>query len=376
MQKSNKQFDFVVYGATLEGLLAGYYLHQKGFRTLLLEPSDKVGGFLAAVENSKVSISSLFSSLPDNETSNELLDWVKSHIFSDLKISKKSLPPTTFEKGGFTPFVGFGDSAPKEVDYLQDFLFAARLEIEPNLNDLIKSILASGLEIRYNSTLTSLKIENARVTEITINGKNILTTENLIYAENPVGIIEFFDTENKDAVSQKALARISKASFWSTLQLSMAHKTPVTDKDEIHVLYGTQKNPIVSIGQFCGHTSQWISFISADSTDINEEGVQILKEMKRQIKRAYPEALNDLEFDKIALWPKTHGHVDLKAKSFGQLEGIENIRLCSNHLVPLTNPFLGALNAVKEFAGVIHQEEAQGLETQPKSQEQESHLDA
>lgn len=354
---SQKQFDFIIYGATLEGLLTGYYLHQKGFKTVVLEASDKAGGFFSSIENSKASIHSLFTSPSYDDNSVRLADWIKNHFaFDNLKIIKKSLPPITFEKGHFEPFVGFGENAPKEVEFLQDFIFADRLEFSPLVNEWIKAILTSGLEIRYNSNLTAINVVEGKIADITINDKDTLIPKNFIFAENPVNLIEFFEagTTGAEFVNAKAIARLSKGTFWSTLQLSVAHKAPVTDKEEIHVLYGTQKNPVVSVGKFQGNTSQWISFISADVPDINEEGVQILKEMKRQIKRAYPEALDALEFDKIALWPQTHGYIELKAKHFGQLEGIDNIGLCSNHLVEHANPFIGSLTAVQYMIEMLN----------------------
>jgi hypothetical protein len=342
-----KQFDYIICGATLEGLLTGYYLHQQGLKTLILESSDKAGGFFSSVGNSKSTIQSIFSSPASNETTAQLADWLNSHLNLNLEISKKVLPPTTFEKGSFEPFVGFGENAPKEAEFLQDFTSAQRLQLNPSVNDWIKSVLASGLEVRYNSNLTAITVTDGKVLSVTINDKEILKADRFIYAENPANIIEFLNVESPAAVSQKVIARLSKGHFWSTLQLSLVHKTPVTQKEEIHVIYGTQKNPIVSIGQFQGNTSQWISIVSSDVVDINEEGVQILKEMKRQIRRAYPESLDHPEFEKIALWPKTHGFIDLKSKHLGQLEGIENIYLCSNHLINNGNPFVGALIAAQ-----------------------------
>lgn len=351
-----KQFDYIIYGATLEGLLTGHYLHQKGFKTLVLEPSDKVGGFFASVETAKATIPSVFTT-PSYDESLALAEWIKSNLSlsENLEVTKESLPPTTFEKGHFEPFVGFGENAPQESEYLQDFLSAHRMTFTPDVNTWIKTILTSGLEIRYNSNLTSINVENGNIVSFTINDKDELKSKNYIYAQNPAEIVEFFGVETTGAAfaSQKALTRLSKGTFASTLQLSLIHTTPVTDKKEMHVLYGTQKNPVVSVGQFQGLTSQWVTFISADPADINEESVQILKEMKRQIKRAYPEALDNLAFEKIALWPQTHGYIELKSKQFGQLEGIDNISLCSNHLVENTNPFLGGLRAVQYTIDVL-----------------------
>ncbi len=364
-----KQFEFIIYGATLEGLLTGYYLHQKGFKTIILESTDKAGKFFASIDHAQASIHSLFTTPSYDDNSLRVAEWIKTNFF-DIKATKKSLPPTTFEKGHFEPFVGFGEHAPKESEFLQDFLFADRMEFTPNVSEWIKTILASGLEIRYNSTLTAINVTEGKITDITINDKDTLVPGNFIFAENPSDLIEFLDLETTagKAVSAKALARLSKGNFWSTLQLSIAHKTPITDKEEIHVLYGTQKNPVVSVGKFQGPTSQWISFINSDVPDINEEGVHILKELKRQLKRAYPEALDDHEFDKIALWPKTHGYIDLKSKRFGQLEGIENIGLCSNHLVEHTNPFIGALTAAQYTTEIVKNL----ISNQPKTHAEDS----
>lgn len=371
-------FDFIIYGATLEGLLIGYYLHQKGFKTLVLEPSDKIGGFFSSAENDKVTIPSIFTAPLSNENSIRLMDWVKSNlnlagVNLNIEISQKELPPITFEKGHFEPFVGFGENAPQESEFLQDFLSANRLEVSPTASEWMKAIVTSGIELRYSSNLTAINVIDKKIADITINDKTTLRAENFIFAQNPADLVEFFGPEssNPTAVSQKTISRLSKGTFWSTLQLSLAHQAPVTDKEEIHVLYGTQKNPIVSIGRFTGATSQWVSFISSEVPDINEEGVQILKEMKRQIKRAYPEALTDLAFDKIALWPKTHGYIDLKSKRFGQLEGIDNICICSNHLVEHTNPFIGALTAVQYTAELVSKlassQTHEQSETQPET---------
>jgi hypothetical protein len=361
-----KQFDYIIYGATLEGVLVGHYLHQKGFKTLVLESSDKAGGFFSTVENNKAAIHSIFTSPSYDETSVNLAEWIKTNLNLNFEISNKVLPPTTFEKGSFEPFVGFGESAPNESEFLQDFLSAQRLELNPSVNEWIKTILAGGLEIRYSSTLTAINVSDKKITSIVVNDKDTLNTANFIFTENPSDIIEFLATDSASTavVPQKVLTRLSKGTFWSTLQLSLAHKTPTTDKEEIHVIYGTQKNPVVSIGQFTGKTSQWISFISSDVADINEEGVQILKEMKRQIKRAYPEALENVDFEKIALWPKTHGFIDLKSKAFGQLEGVDNIYLCSNHLVNNSNPFIGALVATQYAIEALNTASPQSFEVE------------
>src|SRR5690606_16307034 len=256
----------------------------------------------------------LFTNLACNDENLKLVSWVRSNLElnfegREITATQTNLPPVTFEKGAFEPFVGFGENAPKESEFLQDFGSTKTIEINPPVNDWVKHIQSSGLDIQYNSNLTNILIEGAKVTKLTINNKTDYIAENFIFCQNPVDLVPFLDptsSENKNT-SQKLISRLSKTEHWSTLQLSLVHHGPISERKEIHFLYGTQKLPIVSVGQFSGKSSQWISFISPDVIDISEEGVQIIKEMKRQIKRAYPEAFDAIAFEKIALWPKTHG---------------------------------------------------------------------
>ncbi len=357
--KAQNHYDFIVYGATLEGVLTGNYLHQKGFKTLILEPSDRIGQYIASVVPSNgQEIPSVFTNLPSDDETLKLISWLRDHLklpSTEIYATQSNLPPVTFEKGTFEPFVGFGENAPKETEFLQSFSFANRIELTPSINEWLHLAQNSGVQIQFNSTLTNIAIEDSKVARITINGSKDYTAENYLFCQNPANLVTFLDpanTENK-GVSQKLISRLSKPEHWSLLQLSVAHKEVVSDRREIHFLYGTQKSPIVSIGQFFEKSSQWISFISPDVIDINQEGVQVIKEMKRQIKRAHPEAFNDVAFEKIALWPQTHGFIDLKSKHFGELEGIENLGVCSNHIINEANPLLGALIACKNTMELI-----------------------
>lgn len=375
---SRNHYDFIIYGATLEGALTGYFLHKKGFKTLILEPSDRMGQFLASVSqlNKTDEVPSLFANLSSQDESLKLITWLRNTFpFQGKEITamQTSLPPVTFEKGSFEPFVGFGENAPKEAEFIQSFAAANRIELEPSVNGWINLIQDSDIEVHYNSTLTELFVEDGRVARMTINDKMNFSADQFLFCRNPAELVPFLDpssSENK-STSQKLISRLSKPEHWSTLQLSIISKNSVSDRKEVHFLYGTQKNPIVCVGQVTGNTSQWVSFISPDVIDINEEGVQILKEMKRQIKRAYPQAFDDIVFEKIALWPKTHGYIDLKSKLFGEIEGISNLLACSSHLIEDPNPLVGSLKATRYTVNLLNERftDAPALSAEARAEE-------
>jgi len=240
---SRNHYDFIVYGATLEGLLIGNYLYNKGFKTLLLEPSDRAGQFFSSISSvgGAEEIPSLFTNLACNDENLKLVSWVRSNLElnfegREITATQTNLPPVTFEKGAFEPFVGFGENAPKESEFLQDFGSTKTIEINPPVNDWVKHIQSSGLDIQYNSNLTNILIEGAKVTKLTINNKTDYIAENFIFCQNPVDLVPFLDptsSENKNT-SQKLISRLSKTEHWSTLQLSLVHHGPISERKEIH----------------------------------------------------------------------------------------------------------------------------------------------
>jgi phytoene dehydrogenase-like protein len=333
-------FEFVVYGASLEGLLVAADLHKKGRQVCVVEPTAKMGGTFAPVEFRETTVKNILSSTADGEETRALFGNAFPTDFA----------PTTFEKGHFEPFVGFGENAPKAVNCLKDFSFSNRIQPELGVDSFVQSFAALGIPTRLQTSITNVTFDGSRVTEVTLNEKETLKMQNLIYALAPDEITEIID---KNMFSAKALTKLSKGDYYSALQLSLVHGKPISDKKEIHFLYGTQKDPIVSVGHFVENTSQWISLIPTDSLNIHEEGTHILKEMKRQMKRAYPEIFDHVVFEKIALLPKVFGHTDFKSKEFGRLENMENLVLCSHHLLEGASPLANAYQAAHQTLATL-----------------------
>ena len=92
--------------------------------------------------------------------------------------------------------------------------------------------------------------------------------------------------------------------------------------------------------------SQWMTFIEQEATDDSEVVGLALKKIKRQIKRAYPEALDGLKLERIFVSPFIAGNGDLKLSANQTIPELENLWIAS-----------ATLNEQKNLVGSLLQAE-------------------
>jgi hypothetical protein len=134
--------------------------------------------------------------------------------------------------------------------------------------------------------------------------------------------------------------------------LDLLHNHPVSDLQNIHVLNGTTQDefgPCVGALQAPAEVngenlqySQWLTFVEDEEAEDTEIIGFALKKIKRQIKRAYPDALENLKFERILVVPSYAGHGDLKLSANQSLAGVENFWVGSSQ-VHVQKNLLGAL---------------------------------
>jgi hypothetical protein len=89
--------------------------------------------------------------------------------------------------------------------------------------------------------------------------------------------------------------------------------------------------------------SQWMTFIEGELSEESESVANALKKIKRQIKRAYPESLENLVTERILVVPQISGSGDLKLKGNLTLPEVDNLWIGSPTLSPQKN-LIGALS--------------------------------
>lgn len=354
MQKSSKSsshvFDYVVIGSGVTGLAIASAISRETSNVLLLESSDNYGGLNRPVSTALGPVNNGLRLLPDTDLSQKAVAFLEMLLATNLQPHSEEQTPLTYEGGSLKPFVGFGDNSPAFVDEINYFTASKLLKTSLQPYEIAQKLFESfSGEFMPRSYVTKFHISDDKVTHITVNGQKTIHAHNFIYT-GPVKSLKTLLPES--LVTPKMLQKFSKETFWTAVCLDLLHAQKVTDSKATHVLNGTTQDDIgPCAGQFYpaaelnGETlqySQWVTFVADQEAEDTEVIGAALKKIKRQIKRAYPEALENMKFERILVVPSYSGTGDLKISANQTLPGAENLWMASAQMNPQKN-ILGAL---------------------------------
>jgi methionine-S-sulfoxide reductase len=198
------------------------------------------------------------------------------------------------------------------------------------------------------SIVTKFLANQDNVTSVLINGQKTLMAKNFIYAGN-VRDLRLLLPEG--ALNQRALAKLGKNQYWTSVGLDILFENKITDSEAVHVLNGTTSDDIgpcagifypVEASDNAPQFSQWISFLDDLEAEEEENIGAVLKKIKRQIKRAYPEGSDKIIFERIMIVRNFGGDGELKLKEDGTIGNLKNLWIASPSVNPEKN-ILGAL---------------------------------
>lgn len=335
------KYNLAIIGSGAEALLLAQLAQKKGLSVVVLDLETKAGGPLAPTPFQGHSIESFFSNTYTLQNPTPAEQEFLNILTPEKISSDTSLHPLTFEKGQLEPFVGFGDNPPLNMDMVGPLIPVGKRAESPESISFHNVLQEShGIEVLLNTSIVDVLVYNNAITSITLEGKQKILADQYVFTRHPSEIESLFP---EGFLSQKTISRISSRVAWACLSLTTLSKTPLIATPALHILYGTQKNPLASLG----HTSQiqmaesssdslyassWITFLSHDTQDVSDDGVSALKEMKRQIKRAYPEFFNNLIFEKIALFERAKSPVEAFQGKPGTISEAKNLWIASHHI--------------------------------------------
>lgn len=367
-------YDYAIIGSGLSGLAVAAALSRDTNNIALLESSDSSGGMNKPVNFPTGIINNGLRFVPDTALSRQALLFLEELLGLKIIAGAQELPPVTYDSGNLKTFLGFGDSPPAFYEELSYFTASKRLNLnlEPNIwtQLLFEKFTGTFLPRSY---VTKFHKENAQATSITINGSKTLFANNFIFCGHPKDLALLLP---EDAISVRARTRLSKSPYWAGLCLDLCHATHVTDSTAMHVLNGTTQDeigpcvgkflPAVEIDGQIQQASQWMTFIDQESTEDNEAVGLTLKKIKRQIKRAYPEALENLKIERILLAPMIAGNGDLKLRANLTLPELQNLWVTSSTVNPQKNLVGALLQAELTLASLGFR--VQALASEPQSE--------
>ncbi|WP_413289357.1 FAD-dependent oxidoreductase [Bdellovibrio sp. HCB337] len=351
-RSQNHVYDYAIIGSGLSGLSIAAALSRFTDNIALLESGDVPGGMNRAIKFPTGIMNNGLRYVPDTESAHKALEFLENIL--GLKIIGESVeaPPITFASGTFKPFVGFGDNPPPFYEELNYFTAnkSLNLKLEPYAWTQLLFEKFKG-EFMPRSYVTKFNSLNEQVTQVTINGAKTLAAHNFIFCGSVKDLALLLP---EDALAPRARQKLSKNVYWTALCLDVCHSHEVTETPSMHVLNGTTDDeigpcagrfmPAITEGEQKLQASQWMTFIEEEVTEDSEVVAASLKKIKRQIKRAYPEALESIKLERIIVAPQIAGNGELKLSGNQSLPGLQNLWIGST-----------SVNAQKNIVGALSQ---------------------
>lgn len=344
------EFDYAVIGGGLSGLLIATALSQETESVVLLDGQDHVGGFNRTISFPTGNIENGIRFVPGTDAARSSLHFLENLLGVQIVKSIQEIPPLTYEGGQLKTFLSFGDVTPPFFDEMVYFTNSTRCELILQPSAWVQLLIEKFRgQVMIRSFATRFQTANTQVQSLTLNGSKTLHAKNFIFC----GAVKQLQTLlPPESLSARTRQKLSKNTYWTALCLDLCHAQSVTKSSAIHILNGTTQD---EFGPCLGHflqnstpessmqASQWMTFIEGELSEESESVANALKKIKRQIKRAYPEAFDNLVTERILVVPQISGSGDLKLKGNLTLPEVDNLWIASPPLHPQKN-LIGALS--------------------------------
>jgi len=348
-------YDYIIIGSGLTGLTIAQKISQETSNILILEAEAFAGGISRSVVMNNHKLNNGLRFFPATDVSSKALAFLNEVLGQNVAADRSENLIETYEASGFKRFAGFGEKAPEFYEQLSYFLSADEYKLNLQPYEWIQ-ILVSQLQdkIQTKSIVTrfgfeGLDSEKPELTHVVVNGSKNVYARNFIFA-GPVKELGLLIPD--DVLNARAKAKLKKAQAWQAVGLDLVHSI-ACEKTNLLVLNGTTDDDIgPCVGRFTASadgatqsTSQWLSFVDSESAEDTENIGMILKKIKRQIKRAFPELSDAIVKERVSVSPVISG-ADIKLNANGTLSKVENLWVASPQVNTYQN-LLGALLQAK-----------------------------
>lgn len=331
-------YDYAIIGSGLTGLALAAALSRETQNIALIEANDLPFGSNKKVSFPHETINNGLRFMPDSLLAEKAMAFIENLTGKSAILDITDEAPITFEGGQFKSFLGFGDNPPAFYDELQYFLSSKRIDLATQPYEWTQNLFEQFKgDFMPRSYVTKVHNEGETATHVTINGSKTLHAHNFIFTGTVKDLAILLP---EDAVSIRSRAKLSKNNYWNALCLDICHTQTVTDSTATHVLNGTTQDEIgPCVGRFMVpvtledgtqlQTSQWLTFVEHELTEDSEVVGATLKKIKRQIKRAYPTALDDIKLERIFVTPIISGDGEIKLNANHSMQHLKNFWVAS-----------------------------------------------
>lgn len=331
-------YDYIIIGSGLTGLTIAQKISEETKNIVVLEAHDFPGGDNRAAGLNNHVINNGLRFLPGTQAAEKAFEFLQSVLKENFNLIKIENNPETYDANGFKPFVGFGSGKVDFYDQLSYFLTTTEFKSSKQPYEWLDQLISSLKDIiQTKSIVTRFGFENnesekSELTHVVVNGTKQIYARNFIFT----GAVKDLNLLLPDEVlNLRSKAKLKKSQSWQGICLDLFHTHSVS-KNNLFILNGTTDDDLgPCVGRFInsesqqGQISQWLSFIDSELAEDTENIGLVLKKIKRQIKRAFPEVADSIIKEKIFITPEMSG-ADLKLTAEHKIPKVENLWIASS----------------------------------------------
>ena len=325
-KKLNKFYDYVLVGYNFASLAYAYKLHKEAKNFCIIDSSH------ISLQPTKMIPSlnkAVYSRLPFVPWSDEK---VMTPEVQDLVGEGQILEgtPLTFDKGDFKSFLGFGNAKINEIDLVTQYCSTKNIFCPDQPEKVwLHYIEVLGEHLFLDQEVTDIAYSDNNVTDLTLNGKTKITGNQFVFFSYFPFLFEKVGNEIKSLASKMA-----KVKWFSSTSLIIHHKE-VPQKYELNQLYllmGSKEQSCLGMFSQIGDQviSRWESFFPSELAPDSETTAATFKEIKKQVRRAFPEVNNENSVEHILLHNPVYGDLTKLSLECGKLGNFNNLAICSS----------------------------------------------
>lgn len=319
---ARKKYDIAVIGAGLNGLIITHSLARAGKKVILVESADRLGGVFQEHSMKLGKLPDFFSNQKYYSEAAESFSRWSSRLFGEETAFVKVNPSTkTFDSGKFKDFIGFGEKAPIFVDELTAYTNTEKLQMQTSFSNITQSYIDElesfeNVDILTNSTLTAFHTVEDQMDLIEVNDGKKIEADEYIFTGSLFSLDNMSDEVEVLTKAQKQ--SFAKATSFTAIHLEFVHPGNELPIEEDFVLSAAKDKSQACYGQFSladnfsgaqsdvYQMSTWLSFVESNMTNDMETTGNLIREIKRQVKRAFPEAIDNAVFERVVVTPNSH----------------------------------------------------------------------
>lgn len=338
-------YDTIIIGGGLTGLLLAHRLSGGGHKVGLLEARESLGGrYRRQGSSANPYTSPGLDFIPATNENVNLLEWVKSISPMPFNFEIVEHRPQLYDEGKWKPFAGFGETHFQSVDALSYFGHTHEIKIEPGLEQLVRVLVEQlPFEAETMSEVTGFKFAEGKVSEVVVNGDKTLKADRFVFTPHVSLLQNLMEGEELNA---KHRTRMAKMQPWTAVTLELFHETPLAEDDSIRIFTHNAKEFEPVVGRVKGQTSRWMTMVHMERDADHEFIGQCIRHIKRQLKRSWETQIDGDMREKIFVQSNAYGNQSLKTKNPFKFPEIENF-YAANHLLATRAGEIGSLEVVE-----------------------------